>query len=604
LRNENKRDLEAAKLLQNISVELLCEDNIQAFYERVIDTAMEIMHSEYASMQMLHQNQGKGEQLQLLAFRGFNAQAAKFWDWVEVTSGSTCGEALRLRQRVIVPDVKACSFMQGTEDQACYLQTGIHAVQSTPLFTRSGIILGMISTHWSGPYQPSERELNLLDILARQAADLIERKKLEKELEDREELFESVIENMYDAITIYNKVGKIAFMNAEARKLYPHLGSETTVDNAHSTFKYYNLEHDSIPEESLPTRRAFRGEKIRSQRIIIERDGNDQYTEVNSTPIFDNEGNLTFAVISHRDITEYIMNQQILKSHQEQLLKAEKEKIEALEAAIRIKDEFLYLITHEFKTPIAVISSVMQSIDSFLKADVTERMGRYLNMVKMNTNRQLRLVNNLLDITRMNSGNIELNKCKVDILYITKAIVSSVDIYARQKKVSLNLNTSIEKKEIYLDEEKYERIMLNLLSNALKFTPPGKSIHVSLELKKHNRRSFISISVSDEGIGIPIDRQKVIFERFGQADTSLSRQAEGTGLGLYLVTLLVNALGGSISLESEVGKGSTFTVLLPIAKSVLSQEVAACKEENIENEAKDSRIFQAAAIEFSDIYFD
>jgi len=181
-RHELEDELADTKLLQSISAELLYEDNIQALYERIIDTAAQIMRSEYASMQMLHPERGDSGELQLLASKGFNPQASRFWEWVGIDAASTCGVALRTRQRVIVSDLEKCDYMQETEDLATYLDTGIHACQTTPLLSRSGKILGMISTHWSEPHQPSERELRLLDVLARQAADLIERKQIEEAL--------------------------------------------------------------------------------------------------------------------------------------------------------------------------------------------------------------------------------------------------------------------------------------------------------------------------------------------------------------------------------------------------------------------------------------
>ena len=169
-------------LLQNISTQLIEEDNIGALYEKIVDAAMAIMRSEYASLQRLYPERGQGGQLRLLAFRGFNAQAAAFWEWVRADSDSTCGVALRTGARVVAPDVERCEFMAATEDLATYRQTGIRAVQTTPLVSRAGTLVGMISTHWRNPHQPSERDLQLLDILARQAADLIERKRGEDAL--------------------------------------------------------------------------------------------------------------------------------------------------------------------------------------------------------------------------------------------------------------------------------------------------------------------------------------------------------------------------------------------------------------------------------------
>jgi GAF domain-containing protein len=175
-------ELEATRQLQAISTQLIGEDGTEALYESIVDAAVSIMRSDFASMQMLHAERGNGGELRLLAFRGFNPQAAKFWEWVRADSESTCGAALRTGQRVIAADVTRCDFMAGTEDLETYLQTGIHAVQTTPLVSRSGRVLGMISTHWRKPHHPSERELRRFDVLARQAADLIERSQAERGL--------------------------------------------------------------------------------------------------------------------------------------------------------------------------------------------------------------------------------------------------------------------------------------------------------------------------------------------------------------------------------------------------------------------------------------
>src|SRR5437660_2355078 len=144
-------------------------------YEKIVDDAVAVMRSEYASVQMLFPERGAGGELRLLAFRGFNPEAAKFWEWVRADSKSTCGIALRETRRVVAPDIAVCDFMADSEDQQVYLQTGIHACQTTPLIARTGNVVGMISTHWRTPHQPSEGDFDLFDILARQAADLIER---------------------------------------------------------------------------------------------------------------------------------------------------------------------------------------------------------------------------------------------------------------------------------------------------------------------------------------------------------------------------------------------------------------------------------------------
>lgn len=151
--------------LQRPDVRIACEN--------IVDSAVALMHSDYASLQMLFPERGPGGELLLLSFRGFNSQAARFWQWVRADSQSTCGIALRETERVVAPEIAACGFMAGSEDQKVYLQTGIHACQTTPLISPSGNVVGMISTHWRTPHQPSDKDFRRFDLLGRQAADLL-----------------------------------------------------------------------------------------------------------------------------------------------------------------------------------------------------------------------------------------------------------------------------------------------------------------------------------------------------------------------------------------------------------------------------------------------
>ena len=174
------------ELLRGISAELIGQENVESLYEKILDAGIAIMGSDFASMQMLYPERGKAGELLLLAFRGFDPEAARFWHWVRADSDCTCGIALRIGDRFVEADVASSTIMAGTADQAVLLQAGIRAAQSTPLRSRNGEIVGMISTHWRRPHRPSARDLLLLDILARQAADLIERRRVEDTLRANE----------------------------------------------------------------------------------------------------------------------------------------------------------------------------------------------------------------------------------------------------------------------------------------------------------------------------------------------------------------------------------------------------------------------------------
>ena len=182
-------ELADSKLLQAISVEIVSESHMETLYQKLADAAAALMRSDFASMQMYYPERGSGE-LRLLALRGFGPEAAKTWEWVTRKSPSSCGEALRRGERVVGTDVERCEFL-GSEGLAAYRAAGIGSMQSTPLFSRNGELVGMVSTHWRKPHEPSERELRLFDILARLAADVIERRRAEMLLHESNALLES-----------------------------------------------------------------------------------------------------------------------------------------------------------------------------------------------------------------------------------------------------------------------------------------------------------------------------------------------------------------------------------------------------------------------------
>jgi signal transduction histidine kinase/CheY-like chemotaxis protein/PAS domain-containing protein len=168
-------ELADTRLLQRISAQLIEEQGTESLYQTLVDGACSIMRSEVASMQMLHPERGSGGELRLLASRGFDDEAWRLFGWVGVDRHTSCARVLQTGARVVAPDILQCEFMAGTLDQASLLAAGVRASHSTPLVSRAGKVLGVISTHWTAPHQPSERDLRLLDILARQAADLLER---------------------------------------------------------------------------------------------------------------------------------------------------------------------------------------------------------------------------------------------------------------------------------------------------------------------------------------------------------------------------------------------------------------------------------------------
>ncbi|KNY25940.1 sensor histidine kinase [Pseudobacteroides cellulosolvens] len=428
-------------------------------------------------------------------------------------------------------------------------------------------------------------------LCCRNITDLVNK---ELEIIKQKELVEATIENMNDAIVIFDKAGSVILANAEARKRYPHINTNTKIENVHTGLNCFDMDNNPIPVENLPTRRVIRGERISNERLTIKYPDRNVIIEVNAVPVFDGENNLISAVVSHHDITQIIEYEDTLKSQNSKLLKAEREKNEILRNVIEMKDEFLTTITHEFKTPLSVIHAAVQAINELYSKEMSDNIKKHIQRIRLNSLRQIRLVNNLLDITKYNAGHIKIYNKNIDIVFLTEAITQSVKVFANQKEINLQFSSDIEFKEIAIDDEKYERILLNLLSNAIKFTPKGKSIYVFVTCKDNK----VFVIVKDEGVGIPENKRDIIFERFGQVDSSLTRQAEGTGIGLSLVKSLISAMGGNVSVESEINQGSTFTLSLH-AKTINKTESIPVIQNQTNN-----RITQSVAIEFSDIYID
>lgn len=220
-----------------------------------------------------------------------------------------------------------------------------------------------------------------------------------------------------------------------------------------------------------------------------------------------------------------------------------------------------------------------------------ENLSKHIDTIKQNSYRLLRLVNNLIDISRIDIGYYNLQPSNYNIVSVVEDITLSVADYIEDKNINLIFDTDTEEVMTSCDPDKIERVILNLLSNAIKYTHDNGNIEVSLKSDTNN----VSISVKDSGLGIPQDKLDIIFDRFGQANNLLTRRCEGSGIGLSLVKAIVEMHGGKIKVYSEVGKGTEFIFNIPIK---LLDENDKC----INNYDNKDFYVEKCNIEFSDIY--
>ncbi len=424
-----------------------------------------------------------------------------------------------------------------------------------------------------------DRQLELLNI--RLSEQELMRKYIENMILKNEACYNLLINNSNDAIFVHRN-NKLIFSNEGAARL---TGIHSDVITEKSIL---DLVADTEKEDTIHRYNSIyenRTNTINFEQKLIRIDGTAIAVR-NTSTYFIYEGKPTILTILH-DITS---------EKQVEKLQLDVEKnIELLNETRefnRFITEFFSNISHELKTPLNIIFSSVQLL-SLYNVNSAEKYiknrDKYLNIMKQNCYRLMRLINNLLDITRVDSGFLKPQMKNCNIVSVIEDITLSVITFAESKSISLIFDTNCEEKIMAVDLDKIERIILNLLSNAVKFTGCGGEIIVNLT----DEENYISISIKDTGIGIPMDKKDLIFERFRQVDRTFTRNHEGSGIGLSLVKSFVEMHEGTIKINSELGVGSEFIIKLPV--KILNEKC-------IEKKYEDDNIIERISIEFSDIY--
>ena len=416
-------DLKAMRRLNEIGTRCAKEgDDVNGCLKEILNVAVEISAADKGIVQLLDMETGA---LTIAANSGFEEPFLSFFASVE-DGESAWRAAMDSHRRVIVEDITNHALFAGKPSLRTLSDAGVRAVQSVPLLSSTGKLLGVISTHFSEPHRPSEQELRLMDLLARQTADYLERKRVEEE--------------------------------------------------------------------------------------------------------------------------------------REQLLSREHELRETAEEANRLKDEFLAIMSHELRNPLNVILGYAELL--LRSEEIKGSMGlqRMADAVKRNAVAQSKLIRDLLDLSRLRSGKLELNRETVSPVTSIENAIETVRMDAATKEITIDVDAPDDLLFVKADPVRLEQIIWNLLNNSVKFTPKGGRITVRL-VEDTNE---IVLTVSDNGQGIDASFLPHIFEIFRQADAGTNRAQAGMGIGLAVVQQLVELHGGSVNAHSAgANKGATFTIKLP-----------------------------------------
>ena len=358
----------------------------------------------------------------------------------------------------------------------------------------------------------------------------------------------AILDSAGDGIYGIDEKGRITFVNPVAAWLTGYPDEELVGRDAHAALHHSRPDGSPYPAEDCPVMEAIsRGIRRESGReeVYWRKDGTSFPVEWTSTPLSD-QGTVTGGVVVFKDVTE-------------------RRELE------RMKDEFTSVVSHELRTPLTSIRGSLGLLASGRLGDLPEKGQRMVDIAVSNTDRLVRLINDILDIERMESGRVTMDKGPCDAADILTSASEAMQSLASDAGVSLEV--AAEEGHTWADQDRVMQTITNLMSNAIKFSPEGGTVRASSE----RRNGELLFQVRDEGRGIPADQLESIFHRFQQVDASDSREKGGTGLGLSICRTIVEQHGGRIWAESVLGEGSTFCFTLP---AMAEQPVAAAPGES------------------------
>lgn len=374
-------------------------------------------------------------------------------------------------------------------------------------------------------------------------------------LKQEKELLEITLESIGDAVIAADRNANILKMNHIAEELSGWSREDALGRPLDDVFQTIDAKTGQLLEN--PFRQTLeQGLSIglKKDSLLLSRDGSKRYASANSSPIRDKQGNIVGIVVVFRDITRIRQIEESLK-----------EAKEAAEAANRAKDEFLANMSHEIRTP---LNGIIGMTTLTLLSELNPEQKENLNIIKMSGDALLNIINDILDFSKIEAGKMNIEATSFDFRDLINKNLGLHSVFAEEKGLQLEYEIDDEIPRLLIgDPYRLQQVLVNLISNALKFTENGK-IHVSAGVReKRGTDLLLIIAVSDTGIGIAPEQMNKLFKSFTQVDGSITRNYGGTGLGLYISKQLVNMMGGEIWVESLPGQGSTFkfTVKLGVA---------------------------------------
>ncbi|MEP6592080.1 MAG: ATP-binding protein [Acidobacteriota bacterium] len=454
----------------------------------------------------------------------------------------SCGTAAYRKEPVVVTDIATDPLWTDYRDLA--LAHGLRACWSTPILSAAGRVLGTFAMYYPSPSSPGPDDQQLISLVTRTAAIAIERKQAEEDLRDQQKWLEAVLNLMpVPMLLIEPGTARVTFANRAADEMaggdFP---KGTPAPEYHTVYACTDAEGTPIPNERMPGVRVAQGERLDGLQIGWQTPGGNRSLILFGDTIPAIHGHAASGVVMFQDISS--------------IKRIETE----LQRANRLKDEFLATVSHELRTPLnAMLGWARMLRTGRLDAATSDRA---LQTIERSAKAQEQLIEDLLDVSRIISGKLRLDIQTMDPVSAIESAIDALRPAAEGKDVGLQVTLDPRARLVAGDSDRLQQVVWNLLSNAIKFTPARGTVRIDLQRVD----SQVQITVSDTGKGIRAEFLPYVFDRFSQADGSITRAQGGLGLGLAIVRHLVELHGGTVQVSSAgEGLGTTFAVRLPVA---------------------------------------
>ena len=469
----------------------------------------------------------------------------KIWEYTYLQN--TPGGRLRNNETFVIDDIYNAGL------QPCHIeileQFQARAYIIVPIFSGENL-WGLLAIYQNATLRNWESwEVELLEQIASQLAIAIQQSELygqlQIELQERshaaatireaERRWRSLLDNVQLIVVGLDRSGNVNYVNHFFLKVTEYTNSEVLGKNWFKNF---------LPQSSQQSSQTIFSEVLQHnthpyyRNAILTKTGEERFIAWNNTILQDSEGNIIGTISIGEDITE-------------------RQKIE------QIKDEFIGIVSHELRTPLTAIQMSLGLLKTGIYDKKPEKSRRMIEIALLDTNRLVNLVNDILDLERLQSGRAFLQKTLCKAADLMQQAVDGIQGLATQQQILLIVTPT--DAEVWATGDAILQVLTNLLSNAIKFSPADSTIHLSAE----NQKDFVLFQVSDRGRGIPADKLELIFGRFHQVDASDSREKGGTGLGLAICQSIIEQHGGKIWAESILGEGSRFFFTLPLPSDIV-----------------------------------